>query len=59
MISTVACKGSFCAEVLTSFYCRFLVEEGQFINSKSLQIAPPHLRLNTGIDPTSDWSRIG
>ena len=30
-ISTVACKGPFCFEVLTSFYGRFFVEEGQFI----------------------------
>ena len=34
-ISTVACKGPFCVEVLSSFYCRFFVEEGQFINSTS------------------------
>ena len=30
-ISTVSCKGSVCVEVLTSFYGRFFVEEGQFI----------------------------
>ena len=30
-ISTVSCKGSVCVEVLTSFYGRFVVEEGQFI----------------------------
>ena len=30
-ISTVSCKGSVCVEVLTSSYCRFFVEEGQFI----------------------------
>ena len=30
-ISTVVCKGSVCVEVLTSFYGRFFVEEGQFI----------------------------
>ena len=30
-ISTVYCKGSVCVEVLTSFYGRFYVEEGQFI----------------------------
>ena len=29
-ISTVACKGSVCVEVLTSFYCRFFVEVGHF-----------------------------
>ena len=34
-ISTVACKGPFCVEVLRSFYGRFFVEEGQFINSTS------------------------
>ena len=30
-ISTVSFKGSVCVEVLTSFYSRFFVEEGQFI----------------------------
>ena len=30
-ISTVSCKRSVCVEVLTSFYGRFFVEEGQFI----------------------------
>ena len=30
-ISTVSCKGSVCVEVLTNFYGRFFVEEGQFI----------------------------
>ena len=30
-ISTVCCKGSVCVEVLTHFYGRFFVEEGQFI----------------------------
>ena len=30
-ISTVSCKESLCVEVLTSFYGRFFVEEGQFI----------------------------
>ena len=30
-ISTVSCKGSVCVEVLTIFYGRFFVEEGQFI----------------------------
>ena len=30
-ISTVSCKGSVCVEVLTIFYGRFVVEEGQFI----------------------------
>ena len=30
-ISTVSCKGSVCVEVLTSFFGRFFVEEGQFI----------------------------
>ena len=30
-ISIVSCKGSVCVEVLTSFYGRFFVEEGQFI----------------------------
>ena len=30
-ISTVSCKGSVWVEVLTSFYGRFFVEEGQFI----------------------------
>ena len=33
--STVACKGPFCVEVLSSFYGRFFVEEGQFISSTS------------------------
>ena len=32
---TVSCKGSVCVAVLTSFYGRFFVEEGQFINSTS------------------------
>ena len=30
-ISTVSCKGSVFVEVLTNFYGRFFVEEGQFI----------------------------
>ena len=30
-ISTVSCKGFVCVAVLTSFYGRFFVEEGQFI----------------------------
>ena len=30
-ISTVFCKGSVCLEVLTNFYGRFFVEEGQLI----------------------------
>ena len=30
---TVACKGPFCVEVLSSLYGRFFVKEGQFINS--------------------------
>ena len=30
-ISTVSCKGSVCVEVLTNFYGRFFVEEGQLI----------------------------
>ena len=30
-ISTVSCKGSVCVEVLTSFFGRFFVEEGQFM----------------------------
>ena len=34
-ISTVSCKGSVCVEVLTSFYGRFFVEEGQFIKYTS------------------------
>ena len=37
-ISTVACKGSVCVEVLTSFYGRFFVEVGQLNKLK----APPH-----------------
>ena len=28
-------QGPYCVEVLTSFYGRFFVEEGQFINSTS------------------------
>ena len=34
-ISTVACKGPFCVEILSGFYGRFFVEEGQFINFTS------------------------
>ena len=37
-ISTVACKGSVCVEVLTSFYGRFFFEVGQLNQLK----APPH-----------------
>jgi len=40
-ISTIACKEPSCVEVLNSFYGRFFVKEGQFINSKSLYIVPP------------------
>ena len=40
-ISTVSCKRSVCVGVVTSFYGTFFVEEGQFINSKSLHIVPP------------------
>ena len=40
-ISTVACRGTVCVEGLTSFFGRFFVEVGQFINSKSLRIVPP------------------
>ena len=37
-VSIVACKGSVCEEVLTSFYGRFFVEVGQFHQLK----VPPH-----------------
>ena len=49
-ISTLACKGPLYVAVLTSFYGRFFVEVGQFINSKSFHLgrqffhllSPPH-----------------
>ena len=48
-ISTVACKGPFCVEVLSSFYDRFFVEEGQFINStSSLHLCRHFFYLLTG-----------
>ena len=37
-ISMIACKGPVCVAVLTSFYGRFFVEVGQFINSKSFHL---------------------
>ena len=37
-ISTLACKGPVCVAVLASFYGRFFVEVGQFINSKSFHL---------------------
>ena len=40
-ISTLACKGTVCVDVLTGFYGRLFVEVGQFINSKSHYIVPP------------------
>ena len=47
-ISTVSCKGSVCVEVLTSSYCRFFVEEGQFIKyTPSTSVSYTHLTLPT------------
>ena len=50
-ISTVSCKGSVCVEVLTSFYGRFFVEEGQFT-----KYTPSTSSLHFSfIDPASLW----
>ena len=50
-ISTVSCKGSVCVEVLTSFYGRFFVEEGQFIkytpSTSSLHLGSHFIHLMT------------
>ena len=43
-ISTVSCKGSVFVEVLTNFYCKFFVEEGQFIKYTP---ATPSLHLGS------------
>ena len=43
-ISTVSCKGSVFVEVLTNFYGRFFVEEGQFIKYTP---ATPSLHLGS------------
>ena len=50
--STVACKGPFCVEVLSSFYGRFFVEEGQFINSTSSLLC---LIFFLSVDAASLW----
>ena len=48
-ISTASCKGSVCVEVLTSFYGRIFVEEGQFIkytpSTSSLQLGSHFFHL--------------
>ena len=50
-ISTVSCKGSVCVEVLTNFYGRFFVEEGQFIkytpSTSSLHLGSHFIHLLT------------
>ena len=50
-ISTVSCAGSVCVEVLTSFYGRFFVEEGQFIkntpSTSSLHLGSHFIHLLT------------
>ena len=50
-ISTVSSKGSVCVEVLTSFYSRFIVEEGQFIkytpSASSLHLSSHFFHLLT------------
>ena len=48
-------QGPYCVEVLTSFYGRFFVEEGQFINSKSLHIVPPLRCHFFQVDSASLW----
>ena len=53
-ISTVSCKGSVCVEVLTSFFGRFFIEEGQFIkyapSTSSLHFRQPFFAFS---DPAS------
>ena len=50
-ISNVSFKGSVCVEVLTSFYGRFFVEEGQFIkytpSTSSLHLGSHFIHLLT------------
>ena len=50
-ISTVSCKGSVCVEVLTIFYRRFFVEEGQLIkytpSTSSLHLSSHFFHLLT------------
>ena len=46
-ISTLACKGPLCVAVLTSFYVRFFVKVGQFINSKSFHLGRQFFHLLT------------
>ena len=52
-ISTVSCKGSVCVEVLTNFYGRFFVEEGQLIN-----VPPLRQPFFSFIHPASLWRSI-
>ena len=52
-ISTVACKEPNCVEVLSSFYGRFFVEEGQFINFTSSLHLCRHFFLF--VDAASLW----
>ena len=40
-ISTVSCKGSVFVQVLTNFYGRFFLEEGQFIKYTPSDTVPP------------------
>ena len=55
-ISTLACKGTVCVDVLTSFYGRLFVEVGQFINSKSHYIVPPLWPpFFSFVDTASSW----
>ena len=51
-ISTLACKGPLCVAGLTSFYGRFFVEVGQFINSMSFHLG--HLFFSFA-DSSSLW----
>ena len=41
VISTVACKGPVCVEVLTTFYGRLSVEVGHFNQLKVSPLGPP------------------
>ena len=49
---TVSCKGSVCVAVLTSFYGRFFVEEGQFIKYTHSTYRQPFFSF---VDPSSLW----
>ena len=47
-ISNVSCKGSVCVQVLTNFYSRFFVEEGQFIKYTPSTLNLPGVNRFTG-----------